>query len=405
MKRKISDLLDDIQDDSIELEGVTPLSAERIKERTRRAIRRKETPKKRWGLRLLTAAAILSLMSITAFAAENIWGAGDWFREMLNHQLAHDKVTVREHNLDVTLQETISERQIQLIDELGTVFEQKTITDQGTTMTLSAAYADERVIHLYFQVTAPEGTVLPDGDYFFHSSENLDEPMLEMDKPLSCFVWVDALPDADPRDNRKDFFVTIHFTVDGSVKFNDGTSKIMHIPGIFLHEELAEGQSPKRAAPGSFSFDIGMVNQLESTPLEVKGLAYTSSETGTWTHDGPCQDSCRESLTGEMEPETNLPVHSQSYDYTVTMRELKLSPLSMAWSCTYSGISAEYFPGLKFRIVMKDGTSFLFGGISSYHEHVAEGIYYFTTPVDLSQVDYILLGDPELGDAQKVFLP
>ena len=87
------------------------------------------------------------------------------------------------------------------------------------------------------------------------------------------------------------------------------------------------------------------------------------------------------------------------------MRELKLSPLSMAWSCTYSGISPEYFPGLKFRIVMKDGTSFLFGGISGYHEHVAEGIYYFTTPVDLSQVDYILLGDPELGDAQKVFLP
>ncbi len=405
MKRKISDLLDDIQDDSIELEGVTPLSAERIKERTRRAIRRKEAPKKRWGLRLLTAAAILSLMSITAFAAENIWGAGDWFREMLNHQLAHDKVTVREHNLDVTLQETISERQIQLIDELGTVFEQKTITDQGTTMTLSAAYADERVIHLYFQVTAPEGTVLPDGDYFFHSSENLDEPMLEMDKPLSCFVWVDALPDADPRDNRKDFLATIHFTVDGSVKFNDGTSKILHISGIFLHEELADGQSPKRAAPGSFDFDIGMINQLESTPLEVKGLAYTSSETGTWSHEGPCQESCRESLTGETDPETNLPAHSKTYDYTVTMRELKFSPLSMAWSCTYAGISAEHFPGLKFRIVMKDGTSFLFGGISSYHEHVAEGIYYFTTPVDLSQVDYILLGDPELGDAQKVFLP
>ena len=203
MKRKISDLLDDIQDDSIELEGVTPLSTERIKERTRRAIRKKEAPKKRWGLRLLTAAAILSLMSITAFAAENIWGAGDWFREMLNHQLAHDKVTVREHNLDVALQETISERQIQLIDELGTVFEQKTITDQGTTMTLTAAYGDERVIHLYFQVKAPEGTVLPDGDYFFNSSENLDEPILEMDKPLSCFIWVEVLPDENPQDNQK----------------------------------------------------------------------------------------------------------------------------------------------------------------------------------------------------------
>lgn len=420
MKRRISDLLDDIRDDTVEISSETPLSSERIKELTMSKIKKeKKTPNgKRIAFRILAAAAAVSLVILTAFAAETVFGAGDWFRDILNRRLEEDKQFVQQEGLDITPQETVSQGQIDVVNELGQVFQETTIQSEGTTMTLTAAYADANVIHLYFQAEAPEGTVLPDGIlYQFYDYNTEDEywNILEMPEgaPYSLsgyFVDVEALPDADPTDNRKDFHVTIYAQSGMEMQFNDGVSKLYHITGIYAQVVDMNGDEDGyvRLAPGEFTFDIGIANEAKVVELDVAGLTYGGHKSRTWTHDSPCNESCREYLTGQTDPDTGLPIHAESWDYTVTPKRLAISPLSADWACGYTCSDERSAYNLSFRVVMKDGSSpLLVDGGGSYNdvECWSSGTKYFSTPIDLDQVDYILIGDPEINSTYKVYLP
>ena len=418
MKRRISDLLDGIREDTVELNTQTPLSSERIKELTMNKINseKKTHNTKRIAFRILVAAAAISLLTVTAFAAENVFGAGDWFRDILGNRLEEDRKTVQQEGLDITLPETVSQEQINVVNELGQVFEETSITNEGTTMTLTAAYADANVIHLYFQAEAPEGTVLPDGIlYQFYDYNAEDWNILELPQgapyELSGYnVEVEALPDADPTDNRKDFHVTIYTQSGMEMQFNDGVSKLYHITGIYEQVVDMNGDEDGyvRLAPGSFTFDIGIANEAKVVELDVDGLTYGGHRTRTWTHDSPCNEFCKENLTGQTDPDTGLPIHAESWDYTVTPKRLAISPLSADWACDYTCSDDRASFGLSFRVVMKDGSSPLLvdgGGTYNDEKCMSSGTNYFSTPIDLSQVDYILIGDPEINSTHKVYLP
>ena len=93
MKRNISDLLDSYRDSSVELELSAPLSSQRIKELTMSKV--KKTHKvRRLGLRLLVVAAVISLMTVTAFAAERIFNAGDIIRDLFKKDISDSQVAV-----------------------------------------------------------------------------------------------------------------------------------------------------------------------------------------------------------------------------------------------------------------------------------------------------------------------
>lgn len=418
MKRRISDLLNEIREDTVEITSETPLSSQRIKELTMSKIHKekKTTGGKRIAFRILVAAAAVSLMTMTAFAAENLFGAGDWFREILGRRLEEDRQFVQEEGLDITLPETVSQEQIQVVNDLGKVFEETSIESEGTTMTLTAAYADENVIHLYFRAEAPEGTVLPDGilyDFYDYNTENWNVLELPEGAPygLSGYqVDVEALPDENPTDNRKDFHVTMQAQSGMEMKFNDGVSKLYHITGIYEQVVNMNGDEDGyvRLAPGEFTFDIGIANQAKVVELDVAGLTYGGTKHRTWTHDSPCKEFCQENLTGETDPETGLPIHAESWDYTVTPKKLAISPLSADWECDYTCSDDRRSCGLTFQVVMKDGSSPRLvdgGGNLNDTEHWSSGTVYFSTPIDLEQVDYILIGDPEINSTHKVYLP
>ena len=418
MKRRISDLLEGIREDTVELNTQTPLSSNRIKELTMSKINseKKTHNTKRIAFRILVAAAAISLLTVTAFAAENVFGAGDWFRDILGNRLEEDRKTVQQEGLDITLPETVSQEQIDVVNELGQVFEETSIESEGTTMTLTAAYADANVIHLYFQAEAPEGTVLPDGIlYQFYNYNAEDWNILELPQgapyELSGYnVDVEALPDADPTDNRKDFHVTIYTQSGMEMQFNDGVSKLYHITGIYEQVVDMNGDEDGyvRLAPGSFTFDIGIANEAKVVELDVDGLTYGGHRTRTWTHDSPCKEFCKENLTGQTDPDTGLPIHAESWDYTVTPKRLAISPLSADWACDYTCSDDRASFGLSFRVVMKDGSSPLLvdgGGTYNDEKCMSSGTNYFSTPIDLSQVDYILIGDPEINSTHKVYLP
>ena len=105
MKRRISDMLDGYPENTVNLEQSTPLSSERIKELTMSKINQKEKKSRRIGVKLLALAAAISMLGVTAFAAEEIWGAGDFFRNILGVQLQESKDHAAENELDVTYPE------------------------------------------------------------------------------------------------------------------------------------------------------------------------------------------------------------------------------------------------------------------------------------------------------------
>ena len=222
MKRRISDMLDHMTVEPVEFEPSTPLSSQRIKELTMTKINQKEKKSRRIGVKVLALAAAISMLGVTAFAAEEIFGAGDFFRSILGLQLQESRDHARENALDVTYAESISEDQIEVVNELGQVYEEQSFTDQGTTMTMTAAYADENIVHMYLKLEAPEGTVLPDDILYtfcdWNSLRRNDENEYRLfsvgeDAPYDSIGFtsdcITVLPDSDPTDNKKEFLVTL----------------------------------------------------------------------------------------------------------------------------------------------------------------------------------------------------
>ncbi|MBQ2855313.1 MAG: DUF4179 domain-containing protein [Oscillospiraceae bacterium] len=417
MKRRISDMLDGFPAEAVELQETAPLSSQRIKELTMRKIEQKEKKSRRIGVKILALAAAISMLGVTAFAAEEIFGAGDFFRSILGIQLQESRDHAEKNNLDVTYAETISEEQIEVVNQLGQVFETQSFTDQGTTMTMTAAYADENIVHMYLKLEAPEGTVLPDDILYTFCDWNRDDdycmitvgegaPYESIGFTSDC---IKVLPDADPTDNKKEFLVTLTNSFSEYVKFNDGHSKYLNVAGIYRQDVNVDGDDDGYTllAPGEFTFDFGLVNGAQAVELDVKGLTYGGDKTRTWTHDSPCDTFCDENLTGETEPGTGLPVHSESWNYTVTAKKLSLSSLSASWECSYECDDRTMGFGLSFRVILKDGSTvptLPIGGMWD-GDGTSGGTTYFAVPIDLEQVDHILLGDSEIGSTHKIYLP
>lgn len=419
-------MLDGFADQSVELNNGTPLSSERIRELTMSKIGQNEKKRSRTGFRLLVVAAVVAALTVTAVAAEQAFGAGDWFRQILNLQLKED--ADRAEKTGANIQETLQEGQVEVVNRLGKVYEEESQTSEGTTVTMHAAYGDASILHLYLSVEAPVGTVLPDDiHYTFHdgNAEYTEEtryiPLTPAEnapyETISQQVDVLPLPDEDPGDNKKDFHVVINGQAGTDCRFNDGYSKFFHIRGIWQQVVNVNGDEDGYAllAPGRFSFDVGLTGEPETVQLkEAEGFAYGGEKRRTWTHDSPCLPPCEEELTGETDPETGLPIHEDIWNYQVTVKELSISSMGVDYHVEYTCDDKWKGFGLSFQVVMKDGTSPVTGKYGSGSDRPMEeaggtgeswGISYFSVPVDLNEVDYILIGDEELGQTTKLTLP
>lgn len=441
MKRKISDMMDGYSAPELEMEHSAPLSSERIKELTMSKINHNEKKGKRITFRILVAAAVIATLAVTAVAAEEVFGAGDWFRDILNVQLEEDMERAQKdlgqvkgdleqkQETYLALRETISEGQIEVVNELGKVFEEESQTSEGTTVTMHAAYGEAHILHLYFSVEAPEGTVLPDDiEYAFYDANRVRSEEEGRYVPLTAGedapyntisqqIYIETLPDENPGDNKKDFHVTINGQARTECEFNDGYSKYFNIEGIYQQVPNVDGDRDgyELLAPGEFSFDVGLTGEAQYIQLkEAEGFTYGGAKTRTWTHDSPCLNPCEENLIGENDPETGLPIHGKSWEYEVTVKKLAISSMGVDWEVEYWVSDEQFSYGIEYKVVMKDGTSPMggIGGSSSdtppYMNNgigIGTGLSYFSIPIDLEEVDYILIGDEELGETIKVYLP
>jgi hypothetical protein len=369
MKRNISDLLDACRDESVELDGGTPLSPSRIKELTMSKIKQEKSRKRRAPARVLIAAAVVAALSISALAANYVLGAGALLRDYF-----------------AAKGETLTPGQVEVMDQIGKTFESG-VTSNGAAITPVAALADENVYYLRLRIEAPEGVVLPDldgdvdGYYQLFGDREEDRMSLVPEEGVyesfGYNITRDWLTDSDPTDNVKE--VVLQFSAimgegvgaGSDVKFNDGISKLLTIHGLWVQSPYKEYT---QIFSGEFTFDIGMYYESKIISLDCEGAAW----------------------------------RDESYGITNCLERLELSPLSLSYrfqsTLPFNDLLSP--PLGDIRIVLKDGTVFwesicqedpdprydpsiLRDTFVSDHE----GYVSFDTPLDLTQVDYVQYGE------------
>ena len=375
MRKRISDLLDACQDDSVELSGNTPLSSARIKEMTMNKITPKKKKLYRLPARLLAAAAIAAALTASAFAAVYIAGAG----ELMQDFFAKDGAP-------------LSTGQIENLDQVGQTFEGG-VTDNGATITPIAALADENCYYLRLRIEAPEGTALPDlnpdtdGYYQLFGNQWPEEELTFVSESGESIEGIDIncewQPDSNPTDSVKE--VVIRFTAQGTepAVYNNQEGKILTIRGLWI-QAPDKGYTP--VFTGNFALDVGGAFEQHSLTVDCGGADYVD-------------------ITG--------------LGYTMWLDRVELTPLSISvWfrdnvkpdqtSFAAFGGSKGFCEGLQ--IVLKDGTV-AFDNVPTWTHDPAElnwdaatmladgpisnknGFTPFDQPLDLDQVDYLKFGD------------
>ncbi len=409
MKMRISDLLDNYQEDALITEEATPLSMKRIEKMTMAAIKpQKRHPVRRFVPKVLAAAAMISLLTVTAIAEEREWKASDWFRSAVEKRVQQEQNIAQRNEQQWEPKESVDQYQLEAIDEHGKAVNQS-VTQNGTTITLLALYGDEYALTLYFRVEAPEGTVLPDeGEYYFRDpSRQPGGPQLKVPAGYEFagnrYPSPEAMPDDDPTDNQKDFVVTMSHMPDTRYKqtktwqFHDEVPKTFTIWGLYrrtgyrkvgysfhnVYEELVTGE---------FTFDITNAHTVQRKEIDVTGCEYS----------GHVQDG--------QNPETKE--YSLDFTYTVYPERLTLSPFTAEVACRYASSGDVDYPVVDFQIVMKDGSSQRYtwwDGITNMSNESGDGwssyIVQFMTPINLEQIDYVLIGDLEYGSTVHKIKP
>lgn len=382
MKRNISDLLDRYPAGDFSLGGDVPYSPSRIKEITMNKIdiRTKKTSKRFKPARLLLAAAVAAALSVSAFAADRMFGAGTLFQDFFAKEDG-----------------ALSQGQLDAIDQLGHVAGEAAsglptaVTDNGAVITPVAALADENIYYLRLRVEAPEGTALPDLNmdrdeavYQLFGPEAADHLTLEPAQgayPVDSFGYdleFSVLPDSEPNDNIKEFVLQFTNLSDSGIALNDGISKLLTIHGLWT-QDADKGYTP--IFTGKYAFDIGLNFRSQSVNVDAGGLTWSTR----------AEDEFRNKV----------------YDVTNTVKHMSLSPLSLSYCYSTTLPSDNNWIGAGLgpvEIVLKDGTviSTLHGcdtDISasiSGEERELEGFRVFDQPLDLSQVDYVQYGDNKI---------
>lgn len=373
MKKRISDLLDTYQDDSVELSGPTPLSSARIKELTMNRIAPKKNTLRRLPLRLLAAAAVIAALTASAMAVNYAIGAGG----LMQGFFAGDG-------------QSLTTGQVEDLDRVGQTFEGG-VTDNGATITPIAALADDNCYYLRLRIEAPEGTALPDldpnTDGYYQLWGNQPEEDLSFTSEsgesiegigINC-KWQ---PDSDPTDNVKE--VVLRFTAQGTepAVYNNQEGKILTIRGLWI-------QAPDKVYTpvftGNFVLDVGGSFERRSLAVDCGGADYVD-------------------ITG--------------LGYTTWLDRVELTPLSISvWfrdnvkpdqTSLVDFNSRRTCEGLQ--IVLKDGTV-AFDNVPWWNEdpealgwdaaamladgpvNDRNGCVSFDQPLDLDQVDHIKFGD------------
>ena len=236
-------------------------------------------------------------------------------------------------------------------------------TQNGYTMTVKSVETDGYVVKILLGITAPEEVSLPVEQGFGFS--NLDFLVSQIE-PASADRTISSVEDGDGKANTLDLVIESKATlVDGQPPYAKGSTWNLHIIDI-IHSTVSQDWGhmvETTVAEGEWNFPItfddtnGDYRELEliTQPIQAKGC------TG-WYEDG----------TDAVE--------------TLTLTSYKLRKFSHSSGIAIdpnvpASVDFDLFNGSSTKVVLKDGTAIELG------EQPLE------QPLDLSQVDHVILAD------------
>lgn len=340
MKRNISELLNDLDVEDIPLSTHTPLSACRIKDKAIKQIGERKHKNLRWIGRVAAVAAAVMLMTLTAFAAENV---------------------IEVDFLESVFKKPLTNKQQQVVETLNKDFTDhnstEPVTSNGATLTPISAICDTRICYLHVRLEAPQGVVLPDlpeGQVYSFNGEGYNEKMqikyFQYTETVNN-VTAEALPDADPTDNIKEF--TLKINADWYMGFN-GEKASLKIYGLWIKKENKNVYKNLFRCNMKTDFTVG----YRGDRIDITDIGKT--------------------------------VYNEQYDFSVTLERLYITHLRVVihYTATEPNDFQEIIPdGAVCRLVMKDGTSVLVGNQSKESDGEMVGYFRVSKAEELTGMD------------------
>lgn len=329
MKRNISELLNDLTVDDVQLSKTSELSARRIKQKTMERVGAKKTVNLRWCGRIALVAAVLMSLMITVYATDAVLGDGVLFGGSSGSD--------------------ISDKQVDVLNTTGRDFgytgskkeDEDILTSNGATITPISAVSDGRICYLHIRLEAPEGVVLedlPEGREYAFSGNGYGEyiKVHRYEVHTLSDVGVTVLPDENPTDNVKEFVLELY--ADWMFGFIGNNVRIS-IPGVWIRDvpETTERDYYSKLFSAEFVFDFTVTHRDEEINLKNLGVSH----------------------------------YIEKYDFTVNLERVVITPLRLEihYTATLPENEDVLPDGRYAQIVMKDGTRLTYGDLS----HISDG--------------------------------
>lgn len=361
MKRNISDLMDCIAPEEILLQSDTPLDPQRIREMTMNQIKTKK-PIRRWATRLLLAAVLTVVLTMSVFAAENIMTYDNWFRDYFS-----GKEVVAD----------ISENQLSLLESSITPINQS-VTSNGYTVTLETAITDGYVAYFTFRVDAPEGVVLDKSRYLFREvpldlfGEDIDDGKIH----TRSGGWR-MLADDDPTDN------TVRMLLEIGIGDPEG-----------MDSSLTDKEE-KTITLNTFLGDAGLESPSEKQAEGEWSFTFTLPDTDLVTQEVEMLSSTVRCTARRQKGQFNFDMAVQITSFRLRALTATLifeEPLTGFWD----GIILD-----PIYVVLKDGSRVLACySYGSYREGACISTLEFDVPISFADVDYI-----EFPGGDRAYMP
>lgn len=248
------------------------------------------------------------------------------------------------------------------------------INSDGTLVELTGSMHDENVIYFFCRLTATEGTVFDQNSSYEFEEICFENPgSLRTGRSCSMNLSVNFAEDENPYDNMLDFACIVQ--CDGEVRTDE-------LNGIILRNlkisSDGKGTNSCKVIKGHWGIPVALGHKATMTELVEEPLEVNIPERFESVDKKPSEEDILD--TGRT--------------YSLKLKSVLISPLSMEIGITSGGDVWDSSLNLKVNteLVMKDGTSEICDVYNAF-EFKGTHTIYFSKPVDISNIDYIIIGD------------
>lgn len=320
----------------------------------------KTRPTRGFLRKVLIAAAILSLLILTACAAKYV---GQLFATYFQQEHFAELSDGQRNYIEQNVQPSVAQPIV-------------TEAENGYSVSVGSALTDGKIAYITIDIRAPEGVNLEGGDIRF-----LENPLL-IPEPADGLVLA---PDGSSPDAMCDYA-----TVDDGDGLVNTASVMFKVNPVLENENVMPFDGSVHWIMHAEGFEKSVFDE------EKMDFEYTPLAEGVWEFDLTFQsiDTRKMEFVTEPIPVMTSNLLRNEYIHENQMTSFTLSGLSYEMKLTQSEIDGEIQDVGDAAIVMKDGSQYTLLRLSAHPGSMA-------APIILDEVDYILLSNGVKLQAQQ----